>query len=474
MSVEYIRVEPYQDFRFVLKVAGGLISATAALIVTWRGHRTWEPPEDELSNSSRRVAVLLSSVPLLLLWTLYFHCSAMLRLSEILVGCAALLVVLFLFYRYLNHMLIFAIPGPAGTPGRRIIGGFSLTEEANEIAAFKDPSPGQLLTWFYNEPDKVWTHSSRGLAKNCVILAYLVLMVAGTAVLTCGAMMVCIAFLSSQQHVPLSIQPRSRSLKAMNYYQFDIAGRLCKPDLAYSLKPRIGRFDNGLYVAPDKIVSPQAIELRVVSEFDDRDLATAMVHLLPESSDATRDTEPVQTPEGNAGMVDIITLSDQYAWRFEDVDLLSNGQPAREVIKRLTEERLFEPYQDIVAVGTASHEFTTESDELNRAQTRASTVAEVICNSHRAEFEEQPGRTVYTLNLGRFRADSSRLVDRDASAKERRIIVFGVVRKTRVLDISWAVRSAVERKSSDEHAGFFTTLLQRYPRPWHLNVQCGR
>jgi hypothetical protein len=253
----------------------------------------------------------------------------------------------------------------------------------------------------------------------------------------------------------------------------------CHKDVApLTLSPPVGRLSAGTYFAPDVIHEEQQITISAQSEHYG-DVRSTTVILLPDSPAIERKSYPIQDKEGRPAVIDLIVISRNDSWVFKSDTMVEKGRlrgsaggaesaestsVCRPVLE-LAESRAFEPYADIIAVGTASRE-GPEIEEDGRAARRGQNIARWV-NSALA-YRPQP-KHVYFMNLGQYRREAGEggQPTTDDTARERPVILMGVARAGDI-DLQRAVSRVLQENQNDE---FFKFILAHYPRrdiePFH-------
>jgi len=178
----------YGLFTDLIKTAGFLMSAVIAIGLTWRGRARWEPSEEDIPKGPQKVGGLLTAVALVLLWTFAGDTQHVRFLAIVAVIMAIICLSSMLIYGYLISVQTY--DGSAKKGQKKLIGGFSYTPAAeNAIKDSGTPLTAQeFLKLNKYDPDRVWTRSSRAIAKNAFIVFYLGLTLGGSLALTCAAM----------------------------------------------------------------------------------------------------------------------------------------------------------------------------------------------------------------------------------------------------------------------------------------------
>jgi hypothetical protein len=241
------------------------------------------------------------------------------------------------------------------------------------------------------------------------------------------------------------------------------------PTLA--LSPNLGRLVNGTYSAPKTVTEEQQVTITARSPFYG-DEKSATIILLPDPPHTKRRQYPVKDNEGREGVLDLIIISDNNSWVYESdefVEQASEGDgtahnrrtsPVCRPILDLAGSHAFDPYVDVIAIGTASRE-GSEVEEEGRAGRRSRRIAEWV---NLALRNKDQSKHVYTMNLGQYhlhpddRADASR----DETAHERPVVIMGVVRGGDI-DLTSAVRNVFDEHQNDP---LFRFLTSHYPGRW--------
>jgi ABC-type uncharacterized transport system substrate-binding protein len=180
----------YGIFTDLVKTAGFLMSAVAAIGLTWRGRARWEPSEEDIPKGPQKVGGLLTAVALALLWTFAADAQHLRFLANIAVVTAIVCLASLLIYGYLISVQTYE--GSAKKGEKKLIGGLSLKPAAEDaLKRSENPLTAQeFLKLNRYDPDKVWTRPGRALAKSSFILFYLGLTLGGSLALTCAAMII--------------------------------------------------------------------------------------------------------------------------------------------------------------------------------------------------------------------------------------------------------------------------------------------
>ena len=172
----------------VVAIGGSAMSAGAGLLVAWRGKRfRLEPSLEDVPGAGEKVAALLASVSIALIYAALNDRSHASTLSVISLVCAVVAFAALLAYLYLIGSRGF--DRYQGLPEQeRIIGGFRLTSAARAAQSQKYvDSEQRLFEGLAYDPDSTWTRSSRALARTVCVATFVLLLVSGTIALGAAA-----------------------------------------------------------------------------------------------------------------------------------------------------------------------------------------------------------------------------------------------------------------------------------------------
>jgi hypothetical protein len=173
----------------VVGASVSIMSATGAVILSWKGRARWEPCEEDVPRGPQKVAGLFAAVAIVTLWA---TCEP----ADIgfLVKLALVMMILtvgfLLSYGFLVGALTYTqiVYEPKGaTRQTKLIGGFRLTAKATAARTQKHLTVQECFRRCAFDPDAVWTRNSRVLARQMFTLSYLGLVSCGTVALACAA-----------------------------------------------------------------------------------------------------------------------------------------------------------------------------------------------------------------------------------------------------------------------------------------------
>lgn len=180
----------------VVKAAGWLLSAVAAIGLGWRGRTNWEPADESVNRGAAKVSGLLAAVGLALVWTQLASADHKRTLVLLTVTFAVLCLLSLLGYGYVVGTKVFTkeeTTGPAASRTVKQVGGFRMTHNGTAVLAQRpELTVQELFKGAAYDPDKVWTRGSREAAKQVLIVGYVGLTMCGTLALSCAAILLAV------------------------------------------------------------------------------------------------------------------------------------------------------------------------------------------------------------------------------------------------------------------------------------------
>jgi len=186
----------------VVAGAGSLSAVAVAVRMSFMGRASWEPCEQDVPAGPQKIGGFVSALAIAIIWVCARDANS--KMSTHLVVIAILFGVATVFfliaYGFLIGTMTFTRPGSTKKKKEeKIIGGFCLTLSASVAKA-----SGLTIQEFFDrgshKPDYVWTRSSRALAKQMFVVAYLGLVSSGTIGLATASILVSQALLHVQSH----------------------------------------------------------------------------------------------------------------------------------------------------------------------------------------------------------------------------------------------------------------------------------
>jgi hypothetical protein len=172
----------------VVAVSGSLIAAASAIGLGWMRRAKWLPPEEAVPGGTAKVSALICAVVIGLLYA---------RRTQIGFGplcwaagaCLVVAVFALLSSVFVNTTYSF-IRRQRGRPASRILGGWTLTEEATSIRKQKNLSVHQLFENANFQPDLVWTKPSQAGVLVISTFGFIALQAGGSIALASAALVV--------------------------------------------------------------------------------------------------------------------------------------------------------------------------------------------------------------------------------------------------------------------------------------------
>jgi hypothetical protein len=190
--------------------------------------------------------------------------------------------------------------------------------------------------------------------------------------------------------------------------------------------------------------------------------ATAEVFVEPEIAGVKRETKTVKDERGNV-IFDVMVITDEYSWDCASESALTSREDGKSVIERFADQGMLAGYQDVLALGTASHEGDLAHEDA-RADRRADKLGEWIAASAKDSAYVRLG--VYSVNLGQIRgAGDPSTHCSDKTASERPLVIIGVIRRDAGTNIELGLERVFSENRSEK---FFGTIFKYYPPPWKL------
>lgn len=191
----YLQAQEYGSLAPLVQTVGWLVTASAAIGLSWRRRSKWEPSEEDIAQGPARVAGLLTAVAIAIIWTQLSSRSHIPLLTKLSIGAGSLCLVFLIVYGYFVSTMTYVKDESSQDKVRRrnVIGGFTLTRKASDLQVKKSLTVQEIFAGSTYDFDKVWTRGSRALAKAIFVVCYIVLTVSGTVALSCSAILLLLA-----------------------------------------------------------------------------------------------------------------------------------------------------------------------------------------------------------------------------------------------------------------------------------------
>ncbi len=182
----------YGPFSDIVALAGSLMGAAWAIGLAFTGRARWLPPEEDLSGSVARVSALMCAVAIAILYVFGRDAIGLVGLAWIAGVCVGVTIMALLVSIYLNTVYSFEKVVYTGKKAHRtrVLGGFSLTQEAIKIRDERSKSVQELFKEGNYDRDLVWTKASCGMLKVASTIGYLFLQASGSIGLAAAALLV--------------------------------------------------------------------------------------------------------------------------------------------------------------------------------------------------------------------------------------------------------------------------------------------
>lgn len=174
------------DIGSLAKAVTTLIAAAAAIGEGFRPRSGWEPCEQELPTILQKIASLISTVGIAILF--YIFAKADQEQSNNLIHVAleflGVCITSFLVYIVLHSTCMFE-----SSDSKKLIGGFRFTENARDLKA-QGYSRGEILKKCAYNKEHIWTPASCIVSKLLFVIAYLSLVSSGALALATSGFLV--------------------------------------------------------------------------------------------------------------------------------------------------------------------------------------------------------------------------------------------------------------------------------------------
>ena len=155
--------------------------------------------------------------------------------------------------------------------------------------------------------------------------------------------------------------------------------------------------------------------------FEDRE---ETIRIINDLLDWVETTIEGQDTAGKNAVFNILVLTQEEEWKFEDTILLESNQPASQVLPTYFDKKydLLVNSRELICIGTASEE-GNPLGEKKRARSRARQLGR-IAKKYLEEYEVD--KTVFALSLGQF----SIKTNMDDTSNQRRLVVVAVDKRS--------------------------------------------
>ena len=192
----------YGPFGPIVAASGSIVAMGIAVSLGFKGRAKWEPVEQDVPKGPAKVASLVASLSIVMIWAELNSPSDKPILVRIVVDCMAAVILSLLAYGLLKGFTYKVIkkkkqPNPSNeTEEQLVIGGLWLRRAASEhLNQVSENGVGEIRTiqrmFAESEYDKdvLWSHLSQSLASMLFTIGYMGLVVFGTVALGAGAVL---------------------------------------------------------------------------------------------------------------------------------------------------------------------------------------------------------------------------------------------------------------------------------------------
>lgn len=194
-----VEASEYGALTGLVQAAGVIVSAGAAIGLTWRRRTQWGPVEQGVPKGAEKFGGLATAIALALLWTQYNSHAAMPLLRDVAIYGGIGAFIALLVYGVLNNVYTYEVDTSTATSNssRKIIGGLWL-EKAAQKARAKGKTIQDILKDAAYKIDAIWPRPARAFAQTLFVIFFLGLTSGGTVALSAAAMI----YLISQTPAP--------------------------------------------------------------------------------------------------------------------------------------------------------------------------------------------------------------------------------------------------------------------------------
>jgi len=357
-----------------------------------------------------------------------------------------------------------------------ILGGPQLTDEATNLQnEHPELTSQEIFDRLGADPHRMWDRWSRMwlllLHRATAMIAGLTTVAAVVSVCVGAA----IAYEMRTSHEPLTLQPSSDQTILEGHRSIAIVPKLheCNQDLTWTIDgPANLKADvlgevspSGNYFAPSVI--SQDVDLYVIATPSEHPYEHKQVKILlrrhPEYS-RPQYAVAEDSQQKQASFV-IEVLDRTYSWAIGKNRL--EGPDGATLVHRMAKDGIFNGVRQVIAIGAASREYTATNGDVaagkDREENRALDRAQILGRWIRDAVG--PGQDIWALKVGRY--DEEVRLTAQETAAERQVVIVGVLKADKGIDILSALRSAFAAKRYDEP--ILGRYLDKYPSShWHL------
>jgi hypothetical protein len=186
-----VTMADYGALSGVVAVSGSLIAAASAIGLGWMRRAQWLPPEEAVPGGTAKVSALICAVVIGLIYARRTQIGFGL-LCWVSGACLIIAVFALLSSVFVNTTYSFT-RRQRGRPASRILGGWTLTEEATSIRKKENLSVQQLFENANFQSDLVWTQASQAGVLVISTFGLIALQAGGSIALAAAALVVSLA-----------------------------------------------------------------------------------------------------------------------------------------------------------------------------------------------------------------------------------------------------------------------------------------
>lgn len=361
-----------------------------------------------------------------------------------------------------------------GSSTRRILGGPVLTPEAERLLETEPHlSSQQVFDRLRQDPLRTWKRAPRTLLQLIDKIAVLALNSLAVLILVAIVGYLIVSLSSANGAHAFSVRPSTvPPVYERMVVAFEATEVECHPQVDWAIDGPPAEKDggllgtisaNGTYSPPEHIDADRELLVLATLRLHRDEVRRVKLELRrhPDYSVAV-DTTGEDRQRRHARFV-VEVVDSTYSWTLGDTAALT-GTDGSAFSRRMAAEGIFAGFEEIVAIGAASREKEKDSEALE--QVRANSRANVLARWIRTAL--RPARVpIHALSVGRYQAKTR--LTREETARERRVVIVGVVKGADPnVDLIAALRDAFAKlRDKQPLLGMY---LDHYPQEhWQLD-----
>jgi len=177
----------------VVAIAGSLMAASGAIGLAWMRRAKWMPPTETVAGGTAKVSALVCAVLVAILYVLRQQIGFT-NLAYLCIGLVVGVLVALSVSIYVNTAYSFTGRSSKNRDVEtRVLGGFSLTAEAAQIAREQRLEQQALFENANYKAHLVWTKKSQAALQMTSTLGFIALQVCGSLALATASMLISLA-----------------------------------------------------------------------------------------------------------------------------------------------------------------------------------------------------------------------------------------------------------------------------------------